>query len=67
VANIQNEIQEEKDRKVQEKERKRLEFMQANDELKMDKIKLDRVARDRKHLEAINYFPFTHGDVVEQH
>ncbi len=43
----------------------RLNFMTANDELMATKIKKQEKYNNEKYMDRINYFPFTHGDAIE--
>ena len=40
--------------------------MTANDELMSKKLDKEIKFKDEKHMERINYFPFTHGDAIEE-
>lgn len=49
-----------------EKLMKQSEFIKANDFLKTDKMQKSQKMQTEKLLEKANYFPFTHGDYLEQ-
>ena len=40
--------------------------MSANDELMQSKLEKKTKAEQEKHKDRMNYFPFTHGDLVEE-
>lgn len=45
--------------------KQKLEFMSANDELMKSKIEKIAKMKEDKHKDKMNYFPFVHGDAVE--
>ena len=45
---------------------KQYEFNEINDKLKRDKKDLEEHKRVNKKADALNYFPFTHGEYIEQ-
>ena len=49
-----------------DKENKRLAFIQANKILRDERT--DRVLNEKvlEQMEKLNYFPFTHGDMIEK-
>lgn len=51
--------------KNQEKMENRLDFMTANDDLMATKLKKQEKNNNEKYMDRINYFPFNHGDAIE--
>ncbi|CDW72251.1 UNKNOWN [Stylonychia lemnae] len=49
-----------------DKLRKKLDFLQANEAMLLEKRMQNKMEQEQKLNDRLNYFPFTHGDTIEQ-
>ena len=57
---------EEQQHQARDKQLKQQALLQANQMLIDEKLQKEREHAENKSLERINYFPFTHGDLIEK-
>lgn len=66
VELLKKQLNEERQHEMRDKKLKQAAFLHANQILKQDKIELKEQELIQKNCERINYFPFTHGDLIEK-
>lgn len=59
-------LYEEQQNQMRDRNLKQKAFFDANEVLRQQKHEIKQAAKDEKTLERINYFPFTHGDLIEK-
>lgn len=66
LAMQRSRLEEETTHEKQDKELKRIAFVQANNMLCYEKQIANAKEEEEKLLDRVNYFPFTHGDTIEK-
>lgn len=66
IKGLKSDLNNDQNRVQQDKLKKKIDFMQANEALKYEKNQKNQLNSEMKAKERMNFFPFTHGDSIEK-